>query len=167
VHRYDSSAARNFRQTDIYIHGLYIPWTCDRKNSLHVVSSILHSGLYINTLLSRCKETWARDVWRMWGGGVAGSPWPVKDFKPMPSVQWQKVVSPPRLLSARQHFHTGMRVMGVFDGDCSRGEGVMPTPPPPRQIARRLPRTSVTNTGWGLRHALLAAHVPTPSPAFD
>jgi hypothetical protein len=51
----------------------------------YMVSSVLHSGLYINTLLSRCKETWAGDVWR--GGGVAGSPWPVKDFKPVPSVQ--------------------------------------------------------------------------------
>jgi hypothetical protein len=53
------------RQTYIYTHGLYIPWTCARKNYLRVVSGILHSGLYINTLLSRCRETWA--------GGTSGA----------------------------------------------------------------------------------------------
>jgi hypothetical protein len=70
VHPYDSSAARNFRPTDIYTHRLYIPWTCDRKNSLHVVSSVLHSGLYINTLLSCCRETWGGE--RLARGGRGG-----------------------------------------------------------------------------------------------
>jgi hypothetical protein len=49
--------------------------------SMRVVSSVLHNGLYINALMSCCKEMWAGYGLRAWGGGVAGKPRPVLDFK--------------------------------------------------------------------------------------
>ncbi len=58
------------------------------------------NGLHINTLISRCRKTWAGDGWRAWGGGVAGKPRPVLDFNG-------------KLLCA------GARMMGVFGSDCS------------------------------------------------
>ncbi len=50
------------------------------KKSACVVSSVLGTGLYINTLISRGRRTWAGVSWRAWGGGVAGKPWPELDF---------------------------------------------------------------------------------------
>ncbi len=55
--------------------------------------------------------------------------------------------------------------MGVFDGDCSLGEGVivcLPAPPPPQRIACPSPKMRATITGWGPGHATLAACVPAP-----
>jgi hypothetical protein len=67
-----------------------------------MVSSVLYNGPYINTPLSRCRETWAGGMAGAGGGGVAGNPWLVLDLK---------------------EFYAGACVMGVFDGDCSLGGG--------------------------------------------
>ncbi len=147
MHPYDSSAVRNFRQTDIYTHRLYIPRTCDRKNSLHVVSSVLHSRLYINTLLSCWRETW---------GGTSGAHrekgWLEAHSQYRTSstclARNDKGWFVPHAFLARvTYFYTGTRVMGVSMVIASRGEGVTPTPPLPRQITCRPPKTRVTNTG--------------------
>jgi hypothetical protein len=64
----------NSRHTDCTDFG---HWT---EKSACVVSSVLGNGLYINTLISRSRKTWAGDGCRAWGGGVAGKPWPELDF---------------------------------------------------------------------------------------
>jgi hypothetical protein len=47
-----------------------------------VVSSVLRNGLHINTLISRCRETWAGDGWHALGGGawlgIRGQHWTFK-----------------------------------------------------------------------------------------
>jgi hypothetical protein len=90
----------NYRQTDIQT--VQTIWICfDWKiKSMRVVSSVLRNGLHINALMSCCKETWAGDSWRTWGGGMAGKPWPVLDLN-------EKILC------------VGARVMGVFSSDCS------------------------------------------------
>jgi hypothetical protein len=50
------------------------------KKYFHLVSSVLYyiNEHYINTSLSRCRETWARGMSSTGGGGgVVGNPWPV------------------------------------------------------------------------------------------
>jgi hypothetical protein len=75
---FDGSAVRAEFQT----YRLYRLWDFDigPKKSACVVSSVLGNGLHINTLISRGRKTWAGDGWRVWGGGVAGKPWPELDF---------------------------------------------------------------------------------------
>ncbi len=69
MHQCDSSAVQYFRQTDIYTHGLYIPWTYDQKILCAWSAALLHSKLHTNTLLSRCKEMWVGETSGACGGG--------------------------------------------------------------------------------------------------
>jgi hypothetical protein len=131
------------RQTYI----LYRKWIHERKkNSMRVVNSVLHNELYINTLMSCCRETLA-------GGRLAR-----KD------KVWS---SPPcHAFSMRlTHLYAEARMMSIFNGDCSLGEGVnvCPTlPPSPQRIPRRSPKMRVTNTGRGPRHAPTRPVHPCP-----
>jgi hypothetical protein len=57
----------NSRQTDIQT-----VQTMDDQKYLHVVSSALCNGLHINTLISRCRETWAGAAGACGGGHGCG-----------------------------------------------------------------------------------------------
>jgi hypothetical protein len=71
-----------------------------------MVSSILRNGLHINTMISRCRETWAGAAGTRGGGATcAGNPQQYWTFK-------------------ENICFFGTRVMGVFDGDYSLGGGV-------------------------------------------
>ncbi len=87
-----------------------------------MVGSVVPNGLYLNMLMSHCRETWAGGGWHVWGGwgGIRGQYWTSKENV---GAQRQMVDTPPppRLLGARHTLYAGAHVMGVFDGACSLG----------------------------------------------
>ncbi len=113
-------------------YGHFFDW---KIKSMRVVSSVLRNGLRINALMSCCKETWAGDGWRAWGGGVAGNPRPVLDLN--------------------EKFYVSERAWWAFLAVIAAWrEGVNvcpPAPPPSRRIARRSPKTHVKERWLGPR----------------
>ncbi len=81
---FDGSATLNSRRTSIQtvqtIWTFFSDWKLNSME-MHVVSSVLSNGPQINNPISRCKETWAGDGWRAWGGGVDGDPRPTLAFQ--------------------------------------------------------------------------------------
>ncbi len=61
-----------------------------------MVSSVLRNGLYINTLMSRCRETWAGGRLAHVGGGWLGIRGQYWTFKENVGALRQRVVKPPR-----------------------------------------------------------------------
>jgi hypothetical protein len=89
---------RNFRQT--YLHQTHDQQS---KNIFALASSILYNQLYINSLLSRCREMWAgRDGWPPWQGGGWGPYGQSRTFKKKKTwgAQWQGVVQPCLLIAS-------------------------------------------------------------------
>ncbi len=123
IRLYDGSAVLKFRQIDIQTLQTIRIFGWKITHILRVVSSVLCNGLQINTLISRCKQTWAGGLAHV-GGGVAGDPWPALDSK--------ITVSERAWWAFRWWLQPG-----------GRGLKYACAPPPPRRIARRPPKARV------------------------
>jgi hypothetical protein len=129
----DQQCVLNSRHKDIQT---VQTWTWTKKFVMCARSAAYSvMGLHVNTMLSRCKETWAGSAWRAWGGawlGTCGQHW---------------------TYNGNIHvLFAGARVMGVSMVIAARGEGVMCAifPPPPHRITCLSPETRVKNCRVGL-----------------
>jgi hypothetical protein len=129
-----------------------------------VVSSVVHNGLYINTLLSLQRNVGVGDSWRAWGGGWLGFCGQYGTLMKVLGAQRQGAVKPPRyaFLARITHFMLECAIWAFSMVIAAWGRvNVCPCPPPPRRIARRLPKTVAANTGQGPRNTLSP---PCPHP---
>ncbi len=139
---------------------------CGRGGRLaHVVSSVLHSGLYINTLLivTLQRNLGRGDVWRSWRGGG----WLVPRANTgLLARAWHAVTrggyavfpTTPSQRTSHILFYTGMHVMGVFDSDCSLGGGGFASP----LTDRSLPAQNARKEHW--LGSWTRPHLPRASP---
>ncbi len=133
IRLYDGSAVlkNSDRQTDKQtVQTILNSWLENKFTLLCVVSSILRNGLQINTLISRCKQTWAGAIGARGGGRV---------LRPVTS-------------SGFLGNGVGAHVMGALMVIAAWGEGVNVclVPPPPRRIACHPTQSACKNSGWGL-----------------
>ncbi len=108
-----------YTHTDCAFHGHMI------KNSLRVVSSVLHSGLYCHA----AEKHGRGDVWRMRGGWLeAQGQYRTSSMCLARNDKGWLCCLPRHAFSACvTHFiFTGMQLVGIFDSDCSLGEGDVP-----------------------------------------
>jgi hypothetical protein len=117
---------QTYTHRDCTFHGHMI------KNYLAWSAVYFMRTLYKHFTVTLQRNVGGGDVWQEWDGGVAGSPGPIQDFKHVFDKGWLCCL-PHHAFSARvTHFiFTGMRVVGVFDGDSSLGGGGHACPPSP------------------------------------
>ncbi len=133
------------RHTDCTDNGTYLA-----DNFLRVVSSVLCNGLHLNTLMSRCRQTWVGDGWRVWGVGGWESAASIGLLRKMfclarKDKEWSSPSPPPRLLRTR---HICTICLNACDGHFRwwlqpGGRGLMYAglaPPPPSTDRCRLPK---------------------------
>ncbi len=149
------------RQTYI----LYRQWTHDRKKKfLRVVSSVFQNRLYINTLMSRCRERGQGEGSGVWGGWP-GSCNQIGLLRKVFGAQRQRVVKPPPAMPSRHSSHIICWCArdGHFQWWLPEGRGLMyaTLAPPPSTDRSSFAQTRKKNASRGPR---TRPHLPRASP---
>ncbi len=160
-------------QTDIHNVHTMDSWS-NRLKCLctwHMVSSVLQIGLYINTLLSHCRETWTGGRLARMGGGCLGTHGQVRTLRKIVGHAMTRVVPPPATPFGERHtFYAGARVMGASWWQLQpggRGVNVCLCPPSPSSDRSSPAQNACDKTGWVHGHAPLATRIHAPPPCLQ